>query len=172
MAVSSTRQVESADFTRFQRTRGAVVGTFSQDLGATGDSSGGGVSVLASWTGREWGFKPILVLTSVSIETGSPPGNCRFLLQNAGNRRLRATQGFAFSLIAVLAIDHSPEYVVPKAAIEPVRQATGSAALFASVEFTTNTNGTAYHAHLLGLVVDQERMVKSGDYSALVALLS
>lgn len=171
MALTSNMRVTATELTRFANAKGSAVGTYSQDVGVTGDSSGGVVTLGATWVGDEWGFRPILVLTSVSVETGNPPGNVRFLLQNAGNRRLTATVGFAFSLLAVGAIDHSPEYVVPKVIIEPPANQGGALNQFATCEFTTNTNGSAYHLHLVGIVFDHRRLALSGDWSGVIGLL-
>ena len=161
MALTVDAVLSPANFVPWsQRRTSPQVGSFSVDLGATGDATGNPVIVNSEWTSGEWGFRAILVPKGVSIQANADPGNVRVEFTAAGNRRLLGNVTVGFDPIQVGSDFVTPEYVFPADLSIDLGQVVETALRWMQVEFAANTDGTAYHAHAWGLVYDAEMLAR------------
>lgn len=164
MSLNVTGTVSAADLVRFtgpEREDG-LVGTFSIDVGATGDASGNPLTVIAQMQRGVWGFPALLVTHAMSVNAvAQDPGFANLGYLAVGNRRIQGDLRFATDFILVDNDYWMTESVIPRIIVEPTE---ALASIFVTT-FATNADTKVYHLHVAGLVYDLNQLVKSGAYA-------
>lgn len=144
------------------------VGTLFIDANATGDATGGAVTINIAMGMNDFGFRMMFVPTFVSVQDALAAAEVmEFLYTSGGNKRITANVSQH-----ILGIRGGPSdvdvHVVTQLAmlIEPF---TVAAADIMSARWATNTDTKAYHMHVFGVCYDAEVIAKEGGIPDLVA---
>ncbi len=160
MAVAQSRSV--ADVGLYVPYRGidreaGIVGTLAVDAEATGDGSGGAVTLLITMARQEFGFHPIWVPTRVStFDQLATPEVVMFQFDPAGNERIADSLREAKLALAGFG-GSSAVFDKLGVPVEPDQVDTTSVLV---AQWTTNETGDVYHLHAFGVVYDAEAMAR------------
>ncbi len=159
MAVSTTRFASAGLYVPYRGMdrEAGIVGTLAIDAQATGDGSGGAVTILVAFSREEFGFNIIYVPTRVStFDALTTPEVVMFQFDPAGNERIAeslreaslAIAGFGGSsaVFDKLGVPIEPEFASPTSCLV--------------AQWTTNETGDVYHLHCFGVVYDSEAMTR------------
>ncbi len=170
MSIVVNRTVLTGSFVPYhQAQRGAgngLVGTFSKDALATGDSGSGTVTINLDMRREEFGFPAVIVPLTINTEDDLASLEVvRTTFISAGNPRLEAdlaevvtpvsSGGFQFAV--------KDNVAVPLEGLDRT-QRTVLSALWA-----TNADGKKYHLHMYGLVYDLQLIARNGFVDPLMS---
>lgn len=160
MSVDQARSVEVnglyTPYRGFDRAEGPV-GTLSIDAEATGDGSGGTMTVRVIMSRIEFGFHPIWVVTRLNTLDGLAAAEAVLMrFAEAGNERLNADFNDAVLAVRqgalnVANMEHLGLVIEPDAV-------TDANVLIA--DWATNTNSVGYHLHAYGVLFDAEALAR------------
>lgn len=161
MSVTSSTPSESGLYTPFRgfdREAGAV-GTLSVDAEATGDGSGGTVTIVISMKFEQFGFHSLWIPTRVSsLDNLASPEVVEFSFRSSGNDRLAAGDlREAATALATGGANNVASFSALGVSIE-VRSLTNVSVM--QVRWTTNTNALLYHLHVFGILYDGEALAR------------
>jgi len=172
MAVTATRFWTAGLFVPWmQRIRGgeghgSPVGTLHMDAEATGDGSGGSVTIFIAGTREMFGFRALLVPTLISVSDALAAVSAVLIQWTAvGNRRLSANINEVVTTVRVAGENHA---ILQEQGmtIEPPTDVNTNGF---TVLWATNLNLAVYHFHVVASVYDLEIIEKYGTVDPLVA---
>ncbi len=144
------------------------VGTLEVDAGASGDVSGGTVSVGITINREEFGFPFLWVPTQITInDTLSTLENANMSYGSAGNERLNTD---VLDIIVMRSGAQSTNEGIGSIAAIPIEAVPGTVdgrCLF--TVWDTNENGKVYHMHVFGPVFDMQVIANQGGISELLS---
>lgn len=144
-------------FRGFDREAGPV-GTLFVDVSATGDGSGGTVTLGITMKRLEFGFHPIWVPTRVSSLDGlASPEAVEFMFRSSGNERLNGDLREPALGVAVAGGNNLAAFNQLGVAVEPTNE---TAATVLQCLWSTNTNAVVYHLHAFGVLYDAEALAR------------
>jgi hypothetical protein len=171
MAVSTSAGLEEGRYTPFlaqARSGGnGVVGTLSGAWSASGNGTGGGVTLGITMKAIAFGFRALIVPTLTTIEdTLSSAALMRFIWSTAGNRRLRASGDITQAVLPTQV--SSVNYGQVEAAGIMVEGIDRSARTVFQAIWPTNTNLKSYRLRMFAVVYDAEQLERNGEVNGLL----
>jgi len=137
-------------------------GSWSTQMTATGDGSGGQVNVNLFMSKIEFGFHPIFTLQyCMSVDNLAAADEVIFQYSVVGNERLRSAVSIGKTPIAngtsFFAVWVGEDLPIP---IEPDLGSDITTRTVATVQWQTNTDTKAYQVNLFGMVWDAEVLAR------------
>jgi len=144
---------------------GSPVGTIHQEIVATGDGSGGGVTIQVRATRTMFGFRALFIPTWVAVRDGQAAvGPVELIWTSLGNRRLSLGLRDVVTTVRISGtnlVRLSSVGIVVEPPDDTLRD-------IIQVAWATNTNAISYVIAVFGVLYDLEILEKYGTLDALI----
>lgn len=143
-----------------------IVGTLMANAEATGDATGGEVSITLRMRREEFGFPLLWVPTKIGVRDNlAAAEEVSMFYVASGNRRLN-DNFFEVQLAVRQGVTNAAILSNPSIAIEGLGPGQGD--VFGAT-WSTNTDTKTYHLHMFGAVFDLQMLARMGRVEAFLA---